>query len=103
MLSFDFYLPEQNILIEFDGKQHYSASGKGWNNWKKLVDTNKRDVIKNAWCIEQGLPLIRIPYTAYDHINQEYLLELIKTAIDTQANVFVPLREGEKDMRPERF
>ena len=29
-LRFDFYLPEYNCCIEYDGIQHFEASGRGW-------------------------------------------------------------------------
>jgi len=67
MLSFDFYLPIQNILIEFDGKQHYKpVNFYGCSN-EQATKTHealiKNDKIKNKYCIDNGIRLIRIPYT----------------------------------------
>lgn len=34
-MRFDFYLPNENRLIEFDGIQHFKSLG-GWNDEKKF-------------------------------------------------------------------
>ena len=60
--KFDFYIKEQ-YLIEFDGIQHFK-SGSGWNTIDKLQQTQQSDKIKNEWCKENNIPLIRIPYSA---------------------------------------
>ena len=60
-LKFDFYLSEYNICIEFDGKQHYEiVKFFGGENGLKLV--KKRDKIKNEYCINNNIELIRIRY-----------------------------------------
>ena len=33
----------------------------------------KHDIIKNAWCLANDIPLIRIPYTHYDNLCLEDL------------------------------
>lgn len=73
-LWFDFYLPELNTLIEFDGKQHFlpvafdsdtSAETKQAN----LAGTKYRDQIKNEYATNNNIKLIRIPYTQINHIS----------------------------------
>lgn len=59
--KFDFYINNQ-YLIEYDGIQHFSDV-HGWNNKTNLQKTQERDMIKNQWCKENNIPLIRIPYT----------------------------------------
>ena len=51
-------------LIEFDGKQHYAYEEEttSWNNKEKIKKTQIRDNIKNQWCKNNNIPLIRIPY-----------------------------------------
>lgn len=76
-LKFDFYLPEYNILIEYDGAQHYKVSGK-WNDTKeKLQERQYRDELKNAFCYKKYLTLIRILYWDYNKLNNEYVLSLL--------------------------
>jgi hypothetical protein len=58
-LRFDFYLPEQNTLIEYDGEQHFVKRGKygeGYENYQR------NDKIKNQYCKDNNIKLIRIHY-----------------------------------------
>jgi very-short-patch-repair endonuclease len=55
----DFYLPEYNIAIECQGKQHF-----GYGGWSDEFDFNKQysdDIKKNRLCLENG---IKISYIA---------------------------------------
>lgn len=60
-LYFDFYLPDYNILIEFDGEQHYKPIPHfgGISKYKKLT---KRDKIKSNWSVSSNIKLYRIKY-----------------------------------------
>ena len=62
-------------LIEFDGKQHYvyEEETTSWNNKENFEKTQIRDNIKNQWCKNNNIPLIRIPYWHYDKITIEDL------------------------------
>lgn len=67
-LRFDFYLPDLNYCIEYDGKQHFEAIDLfgGENGLRK---TQARDQIKDQYCEEHNINLLRIPYTEYDNID----------------------------------
>ena len=70
-LYFDFYLPNQNILIEYDGEQHfYDSFQKGS---KAFLEYQKNDKKKNDYCLLHNIKLIRIPYTDYKKLNLDYL------------------------------
>ena len=69
-LYFDFYLPKYNCCIEYDGRQHFKEYS---GSWEKLEDVQYRDSIKNKYCKEHNIPLIRIPYTDKSKLNEEYL------------------------------
>lgn len=75
-LRFDFYLPDYNCCIEYDGKQHFEDTS-GWFNNYSFKELQKRDNIKNQYCENNHIKLIRIPYTDYNKINFNYLKELI--------------------------
>ena len=60
-LFFDFYLPDYNLCIEFDGEQHYKPV-KLFGGEKGLLYIRKNDNIKNKFCIKQNIKLIRIKY-----------------------------------------
>ena len=67
MARFDFYV-DNSYLIEFDGFQHFAADNYKWNTEEKLIKTKEHDAFKNQWCKENGIPLIRIPYTQLDKL-----------------------------------
>ena len=57
-LPFDFYLPDHNLIIEFDGQQHYEPKfGK-----ESFAITQKHDEIKNQYCKNNNINLLRVPY-----------------------------------------
>lgn len=59
-LPFDFYLPTKNILIEYDGEQHFKICFG--ENEEKLILQKEYDNIKTEWCLNNNIPLIRVPY-----------------------------------------
>lgn len=69
-LPFDFYLPERNICIEYDGKQHFEPVGL-YGGIKGFKKRQRNDKIKDTYCKVNNIPLIRIPYTVEDI--EEYL------------------------------
>lgn len=64
-LPFDFYLPEYNMCIEYDGEQHFKPIGR-WKGAKGFEDIKRRDNIKNSYCKDNGIGLTRIKYTETD-------------------------------------
>lgn len=61
-LHFDFYLSKQKIAIEYDGQQHYEAID--WFGGKEsLQRQQKHDLMKDQYCKNKHIKLIRIPYT----------------------------------------
>lgn len=76
---FDFAVLSSNgqlqYLIEYDGMQHfiYRKNSDFWSNEQEFLLTQKRDQIKNNYCKQQGIPLIRIPYTRFPSLTIEDL------------------------------
>jgi len=58
-LKFDFYLEKYNLCIEYDGLQHFKIAE--WGE-KKLKDSIKKDTIKNIFCKNNNINLLRISY-----------------------------------------
>ena len=75
-LYFDFYLPDYNCCIEYDGIQHFKQTNNN-SSWVSLNDNQYRDNIKNQYCIDHNIKLIRIPYTDQDKISVQYIRERI--------------------------
>lgn len=68
-LPFDFYLPDFNICIEFDGEQHIK-NNNFFGKRSNLEITQKRDKIKDDFCFNEGIVLIRIPYRDKSNISK---------------------------------
>lgn len=71
-LRFDFAIFENGklkCLIEYDGEhhfhyiEHFSKSKQKWKYQREM------DVKKNSYCLSRNIPLYRIPFTAYDNLN----------------------------------
>lgn len=65
-LLFDFAIiegKEVRMLIEYDGIQHYKPRGWAKENFK---EQNARDRMKDEYCKQNSIPLVRIPYTEKD-------------------------------------
>ena len=72
-LPFDFYLPEYNTCIEFDGQHHYFPI---YNDDIHFEITKKHDKIKTQYCDNNNIKLIRIPYWQGENINSILQKEL---------------------------
>lgn len=70
---FDFYI-NNSYLIEYDGIQHFKSLGGQWDTEERIERTKERDIIKNQWCKDNNIPLIRIPYTHLEDLKLEDLL-----------------------------
>lgn len=60
-LPFDFYLPKYNICIEYDGMQHFKPI-EYFGGEKTLKITKNHDNIKNDYCKNNNIKLLRIKY-----------------------------------------
>ena len=79
-LPFDFYLPQYNLCIEFDGKQHFIPTDFKSNlteeeKLKSFELLQIRDNIKTDYCKNNNINLLRIKYT--ENI-EEKLIEYFK-------------------------
>lgn len=70
-LPFDFYLPDLNVCIEFDGKQHFDESSIYSSENIKLAD-----IVKNKFCLDNNIRLIRVSYKDQQNINSVLEAEL---------------------------
>lgn len=67
-LAFDFWLFDKNMLIEFDGLQHFLPLGFQGGQ-KKLEYTKECDRIKDEYCISKNIRLLRIYYKEINKID----------------------------------
>ena len=75
VLPFDFYLPEYNTCIEYDGEQHFKIK-KHWGGIDALFGIQHRDKIKTKYCYDNNIKLLRIPYNTNIIDKLIYLYEL---------------------------
>ncbi|MCM3387320.1 zinc-ribbon domain-containing protein [Ureibacillus chungkukjangi] len=71
-LPFDFAILKDNeviLLIEYDGEQHYIEKDF-FGGRKGLELTQIRDKIKDAYCMENNIQLLRIPYWDFNSIEE---------------------------------
>lgn len=65
---YDFYLPKQNAVIEFQGKQHYEETTFfGENN--SLEKNKARDRLKREYAISKGMKYIEVHFSELGNIN----------------------------------
>ena len=71
-LPFDFYLIDDNVIIEYDGIQHYYPVF-GQESFEMTI---KHDEIKNKYCVDNDIKIIRIPYYDMNRIEEILKKEL---------------------------
>lgn len=79
-LPFDIYLLEYDILIEYDGEQHYRPVNFGgisdedaYENFRK---TQYHDSIKTQYCNDNNIQLVRVPYWEKNNLEAYILSQL---------------------------
>lgn len=66
---FDFYIPENNLIIEFNGIQHYNSIGFfGGDNALNIIQ--KRDKIKQKYCLDNKIEMLNIKYNEFKQIEE---------------------------------
>jgi hypothetical protein len=79
ILSYDFYLPDYNLCIEYDGLQHFKPI-KRFGGLEGFNIVKKHDKIKNIYCKSNDIMLLRIKYN--DNIEKK--LKNFKITHDTK-------------------
>ena len=57
----DFYLPNEKVFIEYNGRQHYEPV-EYFGGEEQFERQQKRDAWVRHYCIDRGIKLIEIPY-----------------------------------------
>ena len=70
-LPFDFYIPSKNTIVEYDGEGHFNkVDFRGHDGSETFERTTKNDLIKDNYCKNNKIILIRIPYWSYNTIEK---------------------------------
>lgn len=83
-LPFDFWVPDYNLLIEYDGMQH-TKEIKFFGGDTYLENIKKHDAIKNKYAIENNINLLRIPYT----VKMENIETVLSEYLHTKTSSFL--------------
>lgn len=88
---FDFYLPNDNIIIECDGNQHFEPikfTSKNYNvkEWFKIIQ--ERDIIKTKYCIKNDIKIIRISYKEFKKESFENTMNKLMENIRVNKYIF---------------
>lgn len=83
-LPFDFYFPEYNACVEYNGEQHYRPF-KHFGGEKDFLETKLRDSIKKDFCKNNDIDLYIIPYWEYENI--DILMSDILTKYDKNIKI----------------
>ncbi len=71
----DFYLPDYNLIVEYDGEQHFKPV-KAWGGERRFEAASKREKLKDKLYLENNLRVLHIPYTEYKNIDSILTEEL---------------------------
>ena len=78
-LKVDFYLPEFNIIIEYDGEQHYKFVERYHKTEEGYKNQIRRDLLVTKFCEENNLKLLRITFKE----KKENIGVIVKTFVET--------------------
>lgn len=73
-MRFDLFIPRYNLAIEYDGEQHYKPVNYGGGDEEAKLHfeyTQRNDNIKNQYCLDNNITLIRIPFWKKDQYKEE--------------------------------
>jgi very-short-patch-repair endonuclease len=66
---YDFFLPNHNLIIEFDGIQHFKVY-KLYAPTQEIVEKiQQHDLIKTKYCLTNNIRLLRISYDNLNYVN----------------------------------
>lgn len=66
---FDFFLPEENILLEVQGRQHTEFTKIFYKNRSDFLKAQERDREKISYCLSHKISLYCIPWWDMDKIS----------------------------------
>lgn len=75
-MFFDFFIPSKNICIEYDGQQHFKPI-KVFGGEKRFNKQIEYDNIKNDFCKNNNITLIRIPFFKINKLKKIFNIYII--------------------------
>lgn len=84
-LRFDFYIPDMDLFIEYDGKQHTDIYTNNIFTQEKYDRIHLYDSVKNEYCKKKNLNLLRISYK----LNKNEIISLLNSIYKSGVYVYV--------------
>ena len=69
LYRYDFYLPNQKILLEVQGMQHYIFTKAFFKNKSEFLKAKERDRRKISYALARGLKIYCIPYWEIENLS----------------------------------
>lgn len=76
-LPFDFYVESHNLLIEFDGRQHFEPI-EYWGGEEGFKTRQFYDSLKNSFAEENGFKLLRFNYLQSEEVIEKEFKKSVK-------------------------
>lgn len=95
-LTYDFYVPDYNLLIEYDGIQHYQFMPQDKWRWCKVNSVEaldaiqERDKIKDQYAKDKGMEIIRINFLQRSQIDKVLEKELASLPCRSKSHALYP-------------
>lgn len=74
LLRYDFYIPSKNLLVEYNGRQHYKPTMFGTESKleaeNKLKTQRHHDWLKRKYARDHSIRLLVIPFTEFKNIDK---------------------------------
>jgi len=86
-LRIDFFSVNLNLAIEFDGEPHYRFVKRFHENKDGYLDQIRRDELKNKYCEENGIKLLRITYKE----RKKNIGNVVKAFVETGEDISIKL------------
>lgn len=91
-LPFDFYLPDYNMCIEFDGQGHYEPI---WSE-ESFLRTILHDGMKNNYCRWNNIKLLRIPYWESNNM-EDILIKELNLTPKAKKIIYIPTAQRKQN------
>lgn len=70
LLRYDFYIPSKNLLVEYNGEQHYKETAWFQDTRKAFLLRKHHDWLKRKYARDHGIRLLVIPFTEFSSIDK---------------------------------
>lgn len=85
--SLDFYIPDKNIVIEYNGGQHYDYTSMFHTDIEEYMGQVLRDLLLKKYCEDHNLKLLYIPYKDNNRL-EDVIFKFLDTGEDITTKLF---------------